>query len=115
MRITRRDLRRIIKEELSRALTEGRIPDFGPFDSEEEAEYSLEKRLTTPLSALKGQGLHKDDFRYEKRDDVFYVVHDAEGSAGDGELSDSEARDLEALVGDATADALSDDDPESHF
>ena len=52
MKITRKQLRRIIKEELARALTED--------------------------------------------------------SAGDGELSDSEARDLEALVGDAITDARSD-------
>jgi len=113
MKITPRHLRRLIKEELSRALTEGRIPDLGPFDSEEEAEDSLERRIRTPMSALSGQGLSKDDFRYEKREDGFYVVHDDEGSVGDGKLSDSEARDLEGLVGDATADALSDGGDES--
>ena len=113
MKITKSQLRRIIKEELSRVLTENRIPDLGPFGSEEEAEDSLEKRLRTPMSALSGMGLSKDDFSYEKREDGFYVVHDAEGSAGDGELSDSEARDLEGLVDDATADALSDGGDES--
>ena len=35
--------------------------------------------------------------------------------SGDGELSRPEAEELKALVGDATADALSDDDPESHL
>jgi len=59
MKITRKQLRRIIKEELARALTED--------------------------------------------------------SAGDGELSDSEARDLEALVGDAITDARSDGGEVSEF
>ena len=107
MKISRKQLRRIIKEELSAVLevTDAYDQPAGGESSKEELQAGCLKRGGT----WKNPG---DDDYDVYRGKKGYCV---EGEAGDGELSDSEARDLEALVGDATADALSDGGEVSEF
>jgi len=136
MKITCRQLRRLIKEAIDVVNSEtGEIIEFGPGgriknQMPDAAWPDLQRRLGITVIGDTASGdpeISSED--WYKLEAEFYGKQDTRlkklvssdssswdpyaGIAGDGDLSDSEARDLEGLVYDATTDALSDGGDES--
>ena len=140
MKITKSQLRRIIKEEISRVIVEGPadVPEIGMSSGEDAMNAFVSREFEA------GMNMNKFDIALEKFEvkfnidypDSIFKINDIledmgdeglaaglrrlyqeefdaregedwdEGEVGDGELSEPEARDLKALVGDAVDDAL---------